>query len=287
MNHDRYRVPPDGSARLRNYDPDATGSFTSKEEAAEKLAADVKKLAALQDILYAQNTYGLLVILQALDAAGKDSVVKHVMSGVNPQGCSVVSFKAPSAEELDHDFLWRCQRHVPERGRIGIFNRSYYEEVLVVRVHPEYLDREHLPPEERGKQLWKHRFEDINAYERYLDRNGIKILKFYLHLSRKEQKERFLDRIRESDKNWKFSLDDLAVRADWDRYQEAYEEMLNATSTPWAPWYVIPADHKWFTRAAVADVIVDRLRALDLRYPDVSAEQRDALRRAEQQLLHE
>jgi PPK2 family polyphosphate:nucleotide phosphotransferase len=280
-------VPPDGSARLGNYDPDATGSFTSKEEAAEKLAADVKKLAALQDILYAQNTYGLLVILQALDAAGKDSVVKHVMSGVNPQGCSVVSFKAPSAEELDHDFLWRCQRHVPERGRIGIFNRSYYEEVLVVRVHPEYLDREHLPPEERGKQLWKHRFEDINAYERYLDRNGIKILKFYLHLSRKEQKERFLDRIRESDKNWKFSLDDLAVRADWDRYQEAYEEMLNATSTPWAPWYVIPADHKWFTRAAVADVIVDRLRALDLRYPDVSAEQRDALRRAEQQLLHE
>lgn len=284
MKTNRYVVAPEKTIRLKDFDPMDTGTFTKKEEAAEKLERDIRRLAELQDILYAQDRYALLIIIQALDAAGKDSVIKHVMSGVNPQGCQVFSFKAPSAEELDHDFLWRCMQRAPERGRIGLFNRSYYEEVLVVRVHPELLEKQHLPPEARGKDIWKDRFEDINNYERYLVRNGIHVLKFFLHVSREEQKKRFLDRIREAEKNWKFSLDDLATRADWGKYMDAYEAMLSHTSTSWAPWHVIPADHKWFTRALVAECIVKKLESLDLRYPVVTEQHRQDLVKARKAL---
>ncbi len=287
MKTNRYVVSPGGTIRLMDFDPLDTGPFKKKEEAAEKLEQDIRRLAELQDILYAQDRYALLIIIQAMDAAGKDSVIKHVMSGVNPQGCQVFSFKAPSAEELDHDFLWRCMQRVPERGRIGLFNRSYYEEVLVVRVHPELLEKQHLPLEARGKDIWKDRFEDINHYERYLVRNGIPILKFFLHVSREEQKRRFLDRIEEAEKNWKFSLDDLATRADWGKYMDAYEAMLNHTSTSWAPWHVIPADHKWFTRALVAECIVKKLESLDLRYPVVTEQHRQNLAKAQKVLEQE
>jgi len=252
---------------LKEYDPASTGRFKDKEEAAKKLADDVEKLTALQDVLYAQNNYALLIIVQAMDAAGKDGVIKHVMSGVNPQGCQVVSFKAPSAEELDHDYLWRCVKQVPERGRIGIFNRSYYEEVLIVRVHPGILQSQKIPPALIGKDIWKARFEQINSYEKYLTRNGVVILKFFLNVSKKEQKKRFLERIDNPEKNWKFSADDVKERAHWDEYMRAYEEIFSHTSTEWAPWYIIPADRKWFTRAAVANVIVDTLQSLGLRYP--------------------
>jgi PPK2 family polyphosphate:nucleotide phosphotransferase len=275
-----FRVPPGEKIRLRDFDPDETGEFKEKEAAAEKLANDIRKLAELQDVLYAQDTYALLLIFQALDAAGKDSVIKHVMSGVNPQGCQVYSFKTPSVEELDHDYLWRCMQRVPERGKIGIFNRSYYEEVLVVKVHPEFLKHQHLPPESMGTDVWKQRYEDINSHERYLVRNGIHILKFFLNVSRMEQKKRFLERIEQREKNWKFSLDDLATRADWDKYLKAYEDMLNHTSTELAPWHVIPADHKWFTRIAVADIIVKKLKSLDLKYPAVTESHQQELLKA-------
>ena len=267
MKHDRLLVPPGKTIRLKDYDPAYTGKFSSREDAAEKLQSDIARLAALQDKLYAQGTYALLLIFQAMDAAGKDGAIKHVMSGVNPQGCQVVSFKTPSAEELAHEYLWRSMKQVPERGRIGIFNRSYYEEVLVVRVHPEILRNQRIPRALTGKDIWKERFKHINAYERYLTENGTVILKFFLNVSNKEQKKRFLERIDTPEKNWKFSPADVRERAYWNDYIKAYEEVFNNTSTPWAPWHIIPADRKWFTRTAVADVIVGTLESLKLSYP--------------------
>jgi PPK2 family polyphosphate:nucleotide phosphotransferase len=288
MNHDSFLVPPGKKVTLKDYDPGFTGKFTSKEEAQEKLQKDLARLTELQDVLYAQDTYALLLIFQAMDAAGKDGIIKHVMSGVNPQGCQVFAFKAPSSEELDHDYLWRSMKALPERGRIGVFNRSYYEEVLVVRVHPEILNGQRIPKKEKeDKDVWKHRYDDINAFERYLTRNGIVILKFFLNVSKKEQKERFLERIEQPEKNWKFSFGDVREREHWDDYMNAYEDMFNATSTEWAPWYIIPADKKWFTRAAVADIIVDKLRSLDLSYPEVTEAHRLELMKAKEILEKE
>lgn len=277
MNETAFLVKPSSRLRLRDCDSASTGPFASKKDADGPLEKDLASLGELQSVLYAQDSHSVLVVLQAMDAAGKDSVVKHVMSGVNPQGVSVASFKAPSAEELDHDFLWRHICRLPRRGKIGIFNRSYYEEVLVVRVHPEFLANEKLPLSVEGENIWKHRYEDINAFERYLTRNGTEVIKFFLHVSKKEQKKRFLERIEEPEKNWKFSSADLKERLHWDEYMKAYEEMLSHTSTEWAPWYVIPADHKWFTRVAVADVIVKRLKALKCRYPVVSEDHKREL----------
>jgi PPK2 family polyphosphate:nucleotide phosphotransferase len=287
MNHDQFIVPPGEKIQLKDYDPASTGSFKNKTEATKKLQADVDKLAELQDVLYAQNVYSLLLIFQAMDAAGKDGAIKHVMSGINPQGCQVVSFKGPSAEELDHDFLWRCMKALPERGRIGIFNRSYYEEVLVVRVHPEYLKAQSLPPGTMNENIWKKRFEDINNIERYLVRNGTVILKFFLNVSKAEQKRRFLERINTPDKNWKFSKADVQERGHWKEYMDAYEDLLVNTSTKWAPWFVIPADHKWFTRAAVADVVIKQLLSLDLHYPELEATQKARLQEAKKILESE
>lgn len=282
MNHEHFIVPPGQKIRLKDYDPGYTGKFEHKEEALAKLQEDVGRLASYQDVLYAQNTNALLIIFQAMDAAGKDGTIRHVMSGVNPQGCQVFSFKSPSAEELDHDYLWRAQRALPERGRIGIFNRSYYEEVLIVRVHPEILNLQQLPPEAREKNIWKRRFEQINNFERYLVQNGIVVLKFFLNVSREEQKRRFLKRIMTPEKNWKFSVTDAKERGFWEQYMEAYEDMFNHTSTEHAPWHIIPADHKWFTRAAVADVIISKLKSLQLSYPTVSEEHRQNLLRAKE-----
>lgn len=262
-----FVVQPGTKVSLKDYDPGYTGKFKDKQDAQQALIEDIQNLATQQDVLYAMNTYSVLLIFQAMDAAGKDGVIKHVMSGVNPQGCQVFSFKAPSQEELDHGFLWRCMKVVPERGRIGIFNRSYYEEVLIVRVHPEILQRQQLPPSVSLKTIWQDRYEDINNFERYLVRNGTVILKFFLHLSREEQKSRFLKRIDQPERNWKFSATDIKERALWDDYMKAYEEMCTHTSTEWAPWYIIPADHKWFTRATVADIIVKKLGSLNLHYP--------------------
>lgn len=287
MNHEPFIVPPGKKIRLKDYDPDDTGKFKSKDEALVKLQEDVGRLAKYQDVLYAQNTYALLVIFQAMDAAGKDGTIRHVMSGVNPQGCQVFSFKAPSAEELDHDYLWRSKKALPERGRIGIFNRSYYEEVLVVRVHPEILNLQQLPPEAREKNIWKRRFDEINSFESYLVNNGIVVLKFFLNVSKEEQKRRFLQRIMTPEKNWKFSLADAKERGFWKQYMEAYEDMFNHTSTEHAPWYIIPADHKWFTRAVVADVIINKLKSLKLSYPTVSEEHRQNLLKAKEVLERE
>lgn len=280
MNHDNLIVSPGKKFKLKDADPAFTGKFKDKNDVQEKLEKDIEGLAALQDVLYAQDIYALLLIFQAMDAAGKDSVIEHVMSGVNPQGCQVYSFKAPSTEELDHDYLWRCMKALPERGRIGIFNRSYYEEVLVVRVHPEFLEAQHLPPPMQEKDIWEQRYEDINNAERYLVRNGIVILKFFLNVSKEKQKERFLERIDQPEKNWKFSPRDVQERQYWDKYMDAYETMLNHTSTEWAPWYVIPADHKWFTRAAVADIIVKKLESLDLHYPKLSKDRQADLQKS-------
>ncbi len=266
-----FIVPPGKPISLvRDYDPGYKAGFAKKADAQQTLQQGIQRLAEYQDMLYAQNTYALLVIFQALDAAGKDGVVKHVMSGVNPQGCQVFSFKAPSPEELDHDYLWRNFKALPERGRIGIFNRSYYEEVLVVRVHPELLDRQQLPPELKGPDIWRRRFEHINCFERYLVENGIVVLKFFLNVSRAEQKKRFLERIDRPEKNWKFSAADVHERTYWDAYIAAYEDMFNHTSTEWAPWYIIPADPKWFTRLAVAGIIDYALKDLNLAYPKLS-----------------
>ncbi len=262
-----YEITDGKGFKLRKMDPADTGKIKSKEAAEEKLRRGVQALEHYQEKLYAQDRWALLLIFQAMDAAGKDGTIKHVMSGVNPQGCQVCSFKSPSAEELDHDFLWRCNRALPERGRIGIFNRSYYEETLVVRVHPEILAHEKLP--RVSTHLWKERFEDINAYERYLSRNGVVIRKFFLNVSKEEQKRRFLSRLEEESKNWKFSMADAAERERWDDYMDAYEETIRHTASPEAPWYVIPADNKWFTRLVVADVIVDTLRSLNLAFPKV------------------
>lgn len=287
MNHDHFLVPPGKKISLKDYDPDYTGEFENKEQAETKLREDVVKLASYQDVLYAQNTYSLLIIFQAMDASGKDSTIKHVMSGVDPQGCQVFSFKSPSAEELDHDYLWRSAKSLPERGRIGIFNRSYYEEVLIVRVHPEILDSQQLPPEAKTEDLWQRRFEEMNHFERYLTRNGIVVLKFFLHVSKEEQRKRFLKRINTPEKNWKFSLNDVKERKHWDDYMAAYEDAFNHTSTEEAPWYIIPADHKWFMRTAVADVIITKLASLNLTYPTASEEHKQELLKAKELLEQE
>jgi PPK2 family polyphosphate:nucleotide phosphotransferase len=275
------------SFRLKDFDPADTLRLKSKEHAHVALERGIAHLSELQEKLFAQDRWGILLILQAMDAAGKDSTIKHVMSGVNPQGCSVTSFKAPSAEDLDHDFLWRNMRFLPERGTIGIFNRSYYEEVLVVRVHPEILSRERLPAHQVSGKIWQERFEDINAFERYLSRNGIVVLKFFLNVSKKEQKKRFLERLEEPEKNWKFSATDVLERQHWDEYMGAYEEMIRNTSTKCAPWYVVPADHRWFTRLVVAEALVHALESLDLSFPQVDAEKRKDLKKARAALKHE
>ena len=271
-------VPPGEKISLRkDYDPDFTGGFDNKSAALEHVSANVKRLSDLQEKLYAQDTYGVLIIFQAMDAAGKDGAIRHVMSGVNPQGCHVTSFKTPSAEELDHDYLWRAAKALPGRGMIGIFNRSYYEEVLVVRVHPEFLAKQRLPSGAADDDIWKRRYEEINNFEEYLVRNGIVILKFFLNVSKSEQKERFLARIDEPEKNWKFSIADYQERAYWDDYQQAYEQLLNHTSTEHAPWFVIPADHKWFARLTVSEVICSQLERLGLAFPTVSDQRRQEL----------
>jgi PPK2 family polyphosphate:nucleotide phosphotransferase len=266
-----FRVTDD-RFRLKDIDPGDTLEFTSEDKprAKEALAMGVTLLEELQDMLYAQDNWAVLLIFQAMDAAGKDGAIKHVMSGVNPQGCQVYSFKAPSAEDLDHDFLWRCMKCLPERGRIGIFNRSYYEETLVVRVHRDFLEKQKLPPELVTKDIWKERFQDIRSFERYLTRNGVAICKFFLHVSNKEQKKRFLARIEEPEKNWKFSANDAKEREYWNDYMEAYEDTIRNTATKAAPWYVVPADNKWFTRVVVAAAVIDALASLDLKYPKVS-----------------
>jgi PPK2 family polyphosphate:nucleotide phosphotransferase len=266
-----FRVTDD-RFRLKDVDPGETLELTSEDKprAKEALAMGIDVLAELQDMLYAQDRWAVLLIFQAMDAAGKDGAIKHVMSGVNPQGCQVYSFKAPTSEDLDHDYLWRCMKCLPERGRIGIFNRSYYEETLVVRVHPEFLEKQKLPPGLITKDIWQDRFQDIRSIERYLTRNGIAIRKFFLHVSNKEQKKRFLERIEEPEKNWKFSANDAAEREHWDDYMAAYEEMIRHTATKDAPWYVVPADNKWFTRVVVAAAVIDALDDLNLEYPQVS-----------------
>jgi PPK2 family polyphosphate:nucleotide phosphotransferase len=280
MNRDKFFVPEGKSIQLKDYPSDTTEPYHDKAEAEEKLKQDILKLSDWQATLHAQNTYGLLIILQGIDAAGKDSTIKHVMSGVNPKGCQVTSFKAPSNEELQHDYLWRCVHALPERGKIGIFNRSYYEEVLVLRVHPELLAKERIPAAKKGDQLWASRFREINHFEHYLVENGIQVLKFFLHLSKDEQKRRFLARLESSDKNWKFSEADVKEREFWDDYRAAFEEMLSHTSTSHAPWHVIPADHKWFAHVAVADIIIHKLASLDLSYPEMDSAQQKALARA-------
>jgi PPK2 family polyphosphate:nucleotide phosphotransferase len=268
----RFRVRKGGKFSLAAYDPaDTCGLDIGKEEAKAMLANGVKRLAELQERLYAQDRWAVLVIVQAMDAAGKDSVIKHVMSGINPQGCQVHSFKAPSAQELDHDFMWRTTIALPERGRIGLFNRSYYEETLVVRVHPEILARQRLPPELVTKKIWRERFEDIRAFERYLARNGVVLLKFFLNVSKEEQRKRFLDRIEEPAKRWKFSARDVAERKLWNRYMDAYQDTIRHTATREAPWYVVPADNKWFTRLVVAAAITERMAKLDLQFPRLDA----------------
>ena len=285
----RYRVKDGERFRLSDVDPDDTAWLgeADKPLAREAHQRGIEALANLQDMLYAQDRWSVLLIFQAMDAAGKDSAIKHVMSGINPQGCQVVAFKAPSAEELDHDFMWRCARHFPERGRIGIFNRSYYEEVLVVRVHPELLAKERLPPELVTKDIWKNRFRDIRAFERYLAGNGTVVRKFFLHVSRKEQKKRFLERIEKPTKYWKFSSVDVHERGFWKDYMRAYEDMIRNTATKDSPWYVVPADNKWFTRSVVAAAVVDTLASLDLHYPKVDKEKRAELSTARKLLLAE
>ncbi|MEY2465674.1 MAG: hypothetical protein QOD03_195 [Verrucomicrobiota bacterium] len=280
----RYRVTRGAKFHLKQFQPGDTWHL-KKEIGQQLLAQTLDRLTELQGKLYAQNNYSLLLIFQAMDAAGKDSTIKHVMSGLNPQGCEVYSFKAPSDEELDHDFLWRTHRRLPERGRIGIFNRSYYEEVLVVRVHPELLEKQKLPSIPAGKNIWRERFEDIDAFERYLTRNGTVIRKFFLNVSQEEQKKRFLDRLEQPEKNWKFSPDDLRERACWPDYMNAYQEMIQHTATETAPWYVVPADHKWFMRLVVASAIIETLESLDLKFPQVNPAKKKELAVARRALL--
>jgi len=282
-----YRIANGAKFRLKDIDPGDTQDFTSSDKPRAKEALDngVRALSELQDVLYAQDRWSVLLIFQAMDAAGKDGTIKHVMSGVNPQGCEVVSFKSPTPEELDHDFLWRCSKSAPARGRIGIFNRSYYEETLAVRVHPEFLAAERMPDRCVTKRIWDERFQDIRAYERYLNRNGTVVRKFFLHLSRKEQQRRFLARLDEPEKHWKFSASDLKEREFWGDYMDAYEETIRETATEDSPWYVVPADNKWFTRAVVAAAVVDTLASLGLAYPKVSPERQRQLTSARKVLL--
>ncbi len=285
-----FRVKPGTKIKLKDYDTGwaqneefkAFGKDNLKERANEILQQNQTDLTEAQQLLYADDRYSLLIVLQAMDAAGKDGTIKHVMSGVNPQGCQVFSFKKPSAEDVDHNFLWRYMKSLPERGRIGIFNRSYYEDVLVVKVHPELL--QNLPDGKRGKSFWEDRYEDINAFERHLHRNGTVILKFFLNVSKKEQKERFLERLERPEKNWKFSAADLAERGHWDDYMDAYEDAISATNTEWAPWHIIPADNKWVTRAVISDIITTTLRDLDLKFPEVTEEHLKTLAEARKTL---
>jgi PPK2 family polyphosphate:nucleotide phosphotransferase len=285
---DPFRISKGKEFRLKDVDPNDTLELTKeadKPRAKEALAMGVTALAELQDKLYAQDRWAVLLIFQAMDAAGKDGAIKHVMSGVNPQGCQVFSFKSPSAEDLDHDYLWRCMKCLPNRGQIGIFNRSYYEEVLAVRVHPEFLAKQKLPEKLVGKNIWEERFEDIRNFEKYLTRNGIVVRKFFLHVSKKEQKRRFLERIENSAKNWKFSANDAAERDFWDDYMDAYEELIQETATKDAPWYVVPADNKWFTRVVVAAAVIDALAELKLTYPQVDEKKLKELATAKEKLM--
>jgi len=284
-----FRVTNGKKFRLADYDPGDTLQFDQEDKPRAKnaLAEGVQLLSALQDKLYAQDQWAVLLIFQAMDAAGKDGAIKHVMSGVNPQGCEVHSFKAPTSEELDHDYLWRCSKRIPERGQIGIFNRSYYEETLIARVHPEILPKQKIPRRLITKHIWKERFEDIRAFERYLSRNGVLVRKFFLHVSKEEQKKRFLERLDTPEKNWKFSTSDVNERQRWSDYQRAYEETIRHTATKESPWYVVPADNKWFTRVVVAAAVIDALDSLNLAYPEVSTAQRKELAVARQKLLGE
>jgi PPK2 family polyphosphate:nucleotide phosphotransferase len=284
-----YRIGKGRGFRLKDVDPGDTAGIGSEDKprAKEALQIGIRALSELQDRLWAADRWALLLVFQAMDAAGKDGAIKHVMSGVNPQGCEVTSFKAPTSIDLDHDYLWRTHVKMPERGRIGIFNRSYYEDVLVVRVHPEILAAQKVPPELVGKKIWDERYQDIRTFERYLGRNGVLVRKFFLYVSRDEQKRRFLERLENPEKNWKFSANDVRERQHWDAYMDAYEEAIRETATEGAPWYVVPADNKWFTRVVVAAAIIDALASLDLRYPEVSAAQRKELAAARRQLAAE
>src|ERR1700687_2902603 len=281
----QYCITDGKKFRLKDFDPNDTDGVKSKKVAESMLEQSSSMLAEMQEMLYAQDLWALLLIFQGMDAAGKDGAIKHVMSGVNPQGCDVHAFKAPKSDELDHDFLWRAHKVMPSRGKIGIFNRSYYEEVLVVRVHPQLLKAEKLPDELVTKHIWDERYEDINAFERYLTRNGVVIRKFFLYISKEEQKRRFLERLEDSKKNWKFSLADIKERSFWKDYKEAYEEMIQKTATKHAPWYVIPADNKWFARLIVASAIVEALDALDLAFPDVDKTKKKELEQIRDSLL--
>jgi PPK2 family polyphosphate:nucleotide phosphotransferase len=284
MDTSRFRVRPGELVRLRRYSPDDTAPFKNKRKAAGRLERGIARLAVLQEQLYAQDRWAVLLVFQAMDAAGKDSAIKHVMSGLNPQGTQVFSFGRPSDEELDHDYLWRTSKALPERGRIGIFNRSYYEEVLVVRVRPDVLGRQKLPPSLITRRLWRDRYEDINAFERYLSRNGTLIRKFFLHVSKEEQRRRFLQRLDDPSKHWKFEAGDLDERGRWDAYARAYEQALARTSTRHAPWFIVPADHKWFTRLVIAELVVEALESLELRFPEVTEAQLEALAEARKRL---
>lgn len=292
---ERLRVKPGKKIKLDDFDPSWAhtsalvegGKESIKQHATEILETSKSELSKVQELLWASDTYSVLIVLQAMDAAGKDGIIKHVMSGLNPQGCEVYGFKKPSPEDTDHNFLWRYMRRLPERGRIGIFNRSYYEDVLVVKVHPQLLDYQQLPPGKRGDGFWQKRYEDINAFERHLVRNGTLVLKFFLHISQNEQKKRFLERLENPDKHWKFSEADLAERAYWGEYQQAFEDTLSTTSTKWAPWYVIPADHKWVSRVLIADILTCSIQSLDLKFPPVSEERSVKLAEAKRQLQQE
>ena len=285
----RYRIRDGENFRLKDIDPGDTAWLEAEDKPAAKEALErgIELLADLQDMLYAQDRWALLLIFQAMDAAGKDGAIKHVMSGVNPQGCQVYSFKAPSAEDLDHDYMWRCSKNLPERGRIGIFNRSYYEEVLVVKVHESLLAKERLPEERIGKDIWEDRYRDMRAFERYLDNNGILVRKFFLHVSKKEQKRRFLERIDNPDKNWKFSATDAQERGYWKGYMDAYEDMIRNTATKRSPWYVVPADNKWFTRIIVASAVIETLDSMGLAYPEVGKEKLAELAKVRRTLMGE
>ena len=281
----RYRVEEGKKFRLKEIDPGDTANFESKESAAKQTEESIAKICQLQETLYAQGEWSLLLVFQAMDAAGKDGTIKHVLSSVDPQGCDVTPFKAPTSRELSHDFLWRASIALPERGRIGVFNRSYYEEVLVARVHPELLEKQKIPKTLRTKQIWRERFESINDYERHLARSGTVVLKFFLHVSREQQAKRLLERLDEEEKNWKFEAGDLAERKLWNDYMEAYEEMVQATATKDAPWHVVPADHKWFTRLVVSAVIIEKLKSLGLKFPELTLEEKAQLTVAREALM--
>ncbi len=291
IDYSKITVPPYTKISLKDYDTGYTGNFASKKEGKKTLKKDIKRTAILQDMLFAYSRHSILLIFQAMDAAGKDGTIKHVMSGVNPQGCQVFSFKTPSAEELDHDFLWRTTKRLPERGRIGIFNRSYYEEVLITMVHPEFLLKQNIPGiynlDQIDGSFWEKRYAHINNFEKQQSDSGTVILKFFLHLSKEEQKERFLSRINKTKKNWKFTVSDIEERKKWDSYQDAFEKAINNTSTPHAPWHIIPADHKWFMRTAVCDILVNTLENMDLKYPEVGPAKKKDLEEARQMLLSE